>query len=71
MKLTPKQKRMLAETEGFHFDSGGDNADNYRQAYELEAAGLLTIHVTEFSQSAVYNCTPTTAGRAALAAAPQ
>lgn len=69
MELTAKQKRMLAETGSFHFDSGGDNADNLRQAYALKIVGYLTIRVNQYSQHATYDCTPTEAGRTALASA--
>ena len=64
-RLTPKQLRML-ESGVFHFDSGGDNADNLRQALALEQPGLIVMWETRYSQHAVWNCEVTRKGRAAL-----
>lgn len=60
--MTEKQNRMLAAGT-FHFGSGRDDHDNYKQALELEAIGYITIAVTQLEQEAIYNCTVTAKGR--------
>lgn len=67
MEFSPRQRRAL-ECGEFHFDSGGDNVGLYREACALEAEGLITIHVNDYSQHSVYNCTVTEKGRALIAA---
>lgn len=65
--MTEKQNRMLAAGT-FHFGSGRDDHDNYKQALELEVLGYITIATTQLDQEAVYNCIVTTKGRRAALA---
>jgi hypothetical protein len=62
--LTDRQKRML-EAGVFHFDSGGDNRQNYIDASDLARRGLIAIREIEYDQYSVFQCEVTDAGRIA------
>lgn len=63
--MTPKQIRML-KAGVFHFDSGGDNWDNFNQASDLAKRGLITMRENVYSQHSVFQCEVTAKGRAEL-----
>lgn len=63
--LTARQIRML-KSGTFHFDSGGDNKGNLKDASDLLRRGLLRIRQNVYSQHSVFQCEVTAAGRKAI-----